>query len=162
MPEVVGARVLVAGLGNVFLGDDAFGVEVVQRLASLTLPPDVRLMDVGTRSLHLAYVIAEGEFDTAILVDAVSRGQAPGTLYVIEPETVTGNALVDAHGVRPEDLISLVRALGGHVDRILIVGCEPACLDEKMGLSETVAATVDTAARLVLQLASESVTARQS
>src|SRR5687768_5994190 len=79
MATASGPRVLVAGLGNIFLGDDAFGVEVSRRLLTAGLPPDVRVMDIGIRSVHLAYELLEADYDTTILVDAVCRGGDPGT-----------------------------------------------------------------------------------
>jgi hydrogenase maturation protease len=159
MSESAGPRVLVAGIGNVFFGDDGFGVEVAQRLAKCPLPPGVRVLDAGIRTLHLAYELAGGRYELAIFVDAVSRGQAAGTLYVIEPDANSGDVLGDAHGMRIDQLLSMARALEGgeQVERVLIVGCEPACVSEGMGLSAPVSAVVDAAARRVLELANESV-----
>jgi hydrogenase maturation protease len=159
MSERTPARVLVAGIGNIFLGDDAFGVEVVTRLATETVPDDVRLLDVGTRSLNLAYEMADGGYETVILVDALSRGRAPGTLSVLEPyELDVDTALVDPHGIRPEHVHEMVRALGGTVGRVLVVGCEPSCI-EGVGLSDAVAGAVEEAVRVVQRIVSESKTA---
>jgi hydrogenase maturation protease len=152
------ARILVAGIGNIFLGDDAFGVEVATRLAAESLPDGVRLVDIGTRSLHLAYELLETEYDLAILIDAVARGGAPGTLYVIEPEPAGngGNGVpVDAHGVRPEHALTMLRTLGGRVESVRIVGCEPGRIGEEPGLSAPVAAAVPEAIRIVLRLVEE-------
>jgi hydrogenase maturation protease len=150
-------RALVAGIGNVFLGDDGFGVEVVARLSSAALPEGVRVLDAGTRSRDLAYELFDGGYDTAILVDAVARGGAPGTVYVIEPEVESidrarSMAGIDGHAVNPEGMLALVRALGGVPTRILIVGCEPASVVEGIGLSEPVAAAVDDAVGVVREL----------
>jgi hydrogenase maturation protease len=151
--------ILVAGVGNIFLGDDGFGVEVVRRLTSVDLPSDVKVTDFGIRGVHLAYELLEG-YELVILVDASPRGDAPGTLYVIEPDPVTepdpdqGSPL-DAHGMDPAAVLSLVGVLGGQVDRVLVVGCEPANAEEGMTLSPQVEAAVDQAVTLVQDLISE-------
>lgn len=147
------ARVLVAGIGNIFLGDDAFGVEVARRLALLPLGDQVRVLDVGTRSLHLVYELLDGGYDTAILVDAVSRGGSPGTIYVLEPNGAHDiAAAVDAHSVRPEHVLAMLRVIGGTVGRTLIVGCEPERIDGAHGLSEPVAGAVEEALDAVQRL----------
>jgi len=171
------AQVLVAGIGNIFLGDDGFGVEVATRLARLDLPEGVRVVDYGIRGMHLAYDLANG-FDAAILIDATPRGGAPGTLYVIEPDlraepaaqadpvtptadpAGTGEAapgpLFDAHGMQPDVVFGMLDMLGGaRPGRILIVGCEPASVDYGIGLSEAVAASVDEAVQVVADLAAD-------
>jgi hydrogenase maturation protease len=158
MAELRGPRVLIAGMGNVFFSDDAFGVEVVRRLNDRPLPANVCARDVGIRSMHLAYDLAAAPCEMVLLVDVVSRGGAPGTLYVIDPDTDFGAVCANAHGVTPDQLLPLVRALGGDIDRVLLVACEPASLAEGMGLSAPVAAVLDAAVDLVLKLASESVT----
>ena len=150
-------RALVAGIGNVFLGDDGFGVEVAARLSSAPLPEGVRVLDAGIRARDLAYELVGGGYETAILVDAVSRGGAPGTVYVIEPDAASidraaSTAVADGHAMNPESTLVLVRALGGMPTRVLIVGCEPASLEEGIGLSEPVAAAVDEAIGAVREL----------
>ena len=146
-------RVLVAGLGNIFLGDDAFGVEVSRRLLTADLPPDVRVMDVGLRSVHLAYELLEAQYETTILVDVVCRGGDPGTLYVLEPDdTAEIPATADGHCVGPGQVLALVRRLGGRVGRVLIVGCEPLRLDQEPGLSPIVSAAVAEAIPLIRRL----------
>jgi hydrogenase maturation protease len=147
-------RTLVAGIGNVFLGDDGFGVEVARRLAEAPLPAGVRVRDVGIRARDLAYDLLDGEYDTAIFVDAVARGGAPGTVYVIEPEVsaARGAAAADGHAMNPEAALAFVRLLGGTSTRILVVGCEPACVDEAIGLSPPVAAAVGEAVAVVRRL----------
>jgi hydrogenase maturation protease len=169
MSETAQRRVLVAGIGNVFFGDDGFGVEVARRLSvgAVPLAPGVRVIDVGIRTLHLAYELAGGGYDLVILVDAVTRGESPGPLFVIEadrPDDDPGSFPVDAHGVRTDQLLAMARALGGGtpIERVLIVGCEPADLTEGMGLTAAVAATIESAAERVMQLASESVSACRS
>jgi hydrogenase maturation protease len=148
---------LVAGVGNVFFGDDGFGVEVARRLQSEELPAGVRVADYGIRGVHLAYQLLDG-YDTLILIDAIARGEAPGTVSLIEPRAGgAADASMDAHGMDPAAVLALVRQLGGRIDRVLVVGCEPAEICERMGLSEPVARAVDEAARLVRRLVVEPV-----
>jgi hydrogenase maturation protease len=144
-------RVLVAGVGNVFLGDDGFGVEVVRRLASVELPEWVRVADFGIRGVHLAFELLEHPYESTILVDATPRGGAPGTVYLIEPdlESAAGRVPADAHGLHPEAVFGLLRSLGGTPGRVLIVGCEPVSTGEELGLSPPVAAAVDHAVGLI-------------
>jgi hydrogenase maturation protease len=151
--------VLIAGLGNIFLGDDAFGVEVVRRLSVLGLPDDVRLIDVGIRSIHLAYELRERTYDTVILIDVVSKGGEAGTLYVLEPdndEDTLNDRVTDGHTIHPHEIIALVRQLGGRSPRMIIVGCEPCRIGPDAGLSPRVRAAVDEAVELVARLASSS------
>jgi hydrogenase maturation protease len=118
-------RILVAGVGNVFLGDDGFGVEVANQLAQRNLPRGVKVVDFGIRGLDLAYALQEG-YHAAILVDATPRGEAPGTLYVIEPELPEeGPVTLDTHGMDPVRVLRLARAMGGIPQKTLVVGCEP-------------------------------------
>ncbi len=172
---------LVAGIGNIFLGDDGFGVEVVSRLAGAELPDGVRVLDYGIRGMHLAYDLASG-YETAILIDAAPRGEAPGTIYVIEPDLSAGPAdtdprpedpdlqpdapeadgalaaspFFDAHGMQPDVVFTMLDQLSEQrPGRILVVGCEPATVEYGIGLSEPVAAAVDEAVRVVLGLVAE-------
>ena len=154
-------RVLVAGVGNIFLGDDGFGVEVAGRLAKLDLPEWVTVADYGISGMHLAYDLASG-VDTAILVDAMPRGDEPGTVYVVEPDrqapgTDGGDqagpaAFYDGHGMQPDVVLGMLDTLGASVRKVLIVGCEPASIDYGIGLSERVTAAVDPAVQTVLDL----------
>jgi hydrogenase maturation protease len=164
-------QTLVAGIGNIFLSDDGFGVEVVSRLATAGLPDGVRVVDYGIRGMHLAYDLASG-YDTAILIDAAPRGEAPGTVYVIEPDlgaapsgpaaaaapagegqALAASPFFDAHGMQPDVVFSMLDTLTDErPGRILVVGCEPASVEYGMGLSEPVAAAVDQAVTLVLGL----------
>ena len=153
-------RVLVAGLGNIFLGDDAFGVEVVRRLSVLGLPDNVRVIDVGIRSVHLAYELRERTYDTVILIDVVSKGGEAGTLYVLEPdddEDPLNNRVTDGHAFHVHEIFALVRQLGGHLPRLVLVGCEPLRIGPDAGLSPRVAAAVADAVALVTRLASAAV-----
>jgi hydrogenase maturation protease len=123
--SAAGARVLIAGIGNIFLADDGFGVEVARRLAERELPPGVRVGDFGIRGLDLVYALGEG-YDGAIFVDAVPRGEPPGTLFVIEPDLLpSGEATLDAHGMDPVKVLALAREIGEVPERLLILGCEP-------------------------------------
>lgn len=152
-------RILVAGIGNIFLGDDAFGVEVAQRLLRMPWPGHVSVADYGIRGFDLTYALLD-DYDAAILVDAVPRGEAPGTLYVIEPDLSAlgdagaGDAMIETHGMNPMRVLAMVQAMGGAPRRVLLLGCQPAaCGDEEsMGLSEPVAAAVDEAVRMVCSL----------
>ena len=152
-------RILVAGIGNIFLGDDAFGVEVAQKLLRMPWPPHVRVADYGIRGFDLTYALMDG-YDVAILVDAMPRGDAPGTLYVLEPDLSqpeqAGDALPETHGMHPMRVLAMVHSMGGAPKRILVLGCEPSpCVDqleESMGLSEPVAAAVDEAVKMVNSL----------
>ena len=153
-------RILVAGIGNVFFGDDGFGVEVAGRLARSELPAGVHVEDFGIRGMDLAYAL--GDYDVAVLVDASPRGQPPGTIYVIEPELdEEAPPAPDPHGMDPVKVLSLARALGGQLPRVLLVGCEPARRmtgeeDEVVAeLSEPVRAAVGEAVRTVESLIAE-------
>jgi hydrogenase maturation protease len=150
----VSGRVLVAGVGNIFLGDDGFGVEVARQLADEQLPAGVEVADFGIRGVHLAYQLLEG-YDLAILVDASARGGEPGSLYVIEPTPDGGDVLLNGHGMQPAAVLGLLQALGGPVGRVLVVGCEPAEVGERIGLSEPVGRAVSEAVRVVRELVRE-------
>ncbi len=152
-------RILVAGIGNIFLGDDGFGVEVAQRLSTRELPENVRVTDFGIRGYDLAYALLDG-YDTTILVDACPRGAPAGTLYVIEPDLnrlggpEEQHRAVEAHSMNPLNVLRLASSMGP-LKRVLLVGCEPATLgpDEgQMGLSEPIEAVLDEAVKLVESL----------
>jgi hydrogenase maturation protease len=145
-------------VGNIFLGDDAFGVEVVQRLARRTLPPNVRVVDFGIRSYDLAYALME-PWELVILVDALPGGNEPGTIYLVEPQlpqAVDAPTGFDAHSMDPVSVLQLVSKLGGQPAHILVVGCEPASVDldanGNTGLSEPVRAAIDETIRLIEEL----------
>jgi hydrogenase maturation protease len=152
----------VAGIGNIFLGDDAFGVAVARRLASRTLPAGVTLRDFGIRGLDLAYAMQD-EYDAVVLIDALPRGGEPGTLYVLEPELDSSQGIVpDAHGMDPVKVLHLARSLGRVPPRTLVVGCEPGPLesaepsaDTLVQLSPAVASAIEEAVRLVEAVMSE-------
>ena len=146
-------RVLVAGIGNIFLSDDGFGVAVIKELAGADLPEWVRIADYGIAGMHLAYDLTAG-YETTILLDATPHGRPPGTLSLIEADTedLAASASIDAHGMQPDAVFRLLRLLGGDAGRVLVVGCEPACLDEGIGLSPEVTAAVPAAVRAVTEL----------
>jgi hydrogenase maturation protease len=159
-------RMLIAGVGNIFLGDDGFGPEVANRLAAVSLPGWVRVADYGISGMHLAYDLADG-YDAAILIDAAPRGDKPGTVNVMdvtaEPtadagpaaEAIGASRLFDAHGMQPDVVLGVLDMLGARSPRILVVGCEPASVDYGMELSEPVANAVDEAVQVVLDLVAE-------
>ncbi|WP_333768882.1 hydrogenase maturation protease [Streptomyces sp. IBSBF 2435] len=156
-------RTLVAGVGNIFLGDDGFGVETVRRLATLRLPDGVETVDAGVRGVHLAYQLLDG-YGTFVLVDATARGGVPGTLYVLDAgecgEVEHPDAVLDGHRMTPDAVLALMGTLcagtgGTPPGRVLVVGCEPAGVEEGVGLSPAVAAAVPEAVRLVLELLGE-------
>jgi hydrogenase maturation protease len=154
LPTVV--RVLVAGIGNIFLGDDGFGVALANRLAHATWPAGVEIVDFGIRGMDLAYALSD--YDAVVLLDAVPRGQPPGTLYVIEPDLHDLPPDVDAHGMDPVKVLALARTLGGPLPRTLVLGCEPGPVDEEeivAELSAPVRAALDQAERLFASLLDE-------
>lgn len=159
-------RILVAGIGNIFLGDDGFGVAVARRLAARPLPRGVEVVDFGIRGLDLAYALQE-DYDAVILVDAAPRGRDPGTVYVIEPEPdPPGGAVLDTHGMDPVRVLRLARELGGAPARMLVVGCEPGTVlggephaDVLVELSPPVQAAVGVAVELIESLVDELVAA---
>jgi hydrogenase maturation protease len=151
--------ILIAGVGNLFHGDDAFGSEVARRLAGVPLPPEVRVVDFGIRGHDLAFALQDG-YAAVILLDVAQRGGQPGTLYVIEPDTETfaaarGQEAVDTHGMHPLRVLRMIRASGALLPRILLVACEPESFGPemgRMGLSRPVAAAVPGAMELVQSL----------
>ena len=154
-------RILVAGIGNIFLGDDAFGVEVAQQMLRQEMPDGVQVVDFGIRSFDLAYAMIE-DYEATILVDATQRGGTPGTLYLIEPDLSELDEMegevVNAHSMNPVRVLQLVQTLGGEPGKLYLVGCEPAILESEngaLGLSEQVAAAVPDAIRMVLSLVAD-------
>jgi hydrogenase maturation protease len=152
----VSGRILVAGIGNIFLGDDGFGCEVVRRLAEHELPENVEVRDFGIRGMDLAYALMD-PYEVVVFVDAVPRGEEPGTVYLIEAEVPDeGEVALDTHGMDPVKVIRLARVLGAEVPRTLVVGCEPKLVlsgedydDMLMELSEPVQRAVGEAVKLV-------------
>ena len=148
-------RILVAGVGNIFLGDDAFGVEVARRLMQREIPPNVTVRDFGIRSYDLAFALMN-HWELSILVDALPRGGRAGTIYVMEPELPNGNVnqeALDGHSMNPVAVLQLVQALGGKIARLLVVGCEPATVEPsaegEMGLTAPVEGAIEEAIRVI-------------
>ena len=151
-------QVLVAGVGNIFLRDDAFGSEVARRLSTRPLPECVRVRDYGIGGIHLAYDLLGGT-DLLVLVDALPRGVKPGTVTLVEvvgDEDVPAGT-VDSHAMDPATVFASLRGLGGTVPPTLVVGCEPADVSEGMGLSPAVEAAVEPAVERILALLAEHV-----
>jgi hydrogenase maturation protease len=151
-------RILIAGVGNIFFGDDAFGVEVARCLAQRTLPAGVCVIDYGIRALDLTYALLN-PWEAVILVDAMPRGGPAGTIYVLEPEVdPAGNdgTGVEPHAMNPLSVLRTARELGSRMERVLLVGCEPEpCApddDMRMGLSPPVAAAVEEAIKVIESL----------
>lgn len=157
-------RILIACIGNIFLGDDGFGTEVALHLAGRAMPPGVILKDFGIRGLDLTYALLE-PYELVVLVDACPRGGEPGTIYLVEPDPTEWNTPdgaplpLETHAMNPTSVLRTVKAMGGAPGRILIVGCEPADMgsDEegKLGLSDPVSAAVDEAVALIETLVSK-------
>ncbi len=151
-------RILIAGIGNIFHGDDAFGCEVAQQLVRQEWPDGIRVTDFGIRSYDLAYAIMDG-YDATVLVDATQQGEPPGTVYLIEPDLTELDALegtvVNSHSLNPLLVLQLVRSLGGDLNRLYVVGCEPAVLEPQegqLGLSSAVQAAIPKAIAMIHSL----------
>jgi hydrogenase maturation protease len=152
--------ILIAGIGNIFLGDDGFGCEVLRQLTGRAWPENVRVVDFGIRGFDLAYALLDG-YDVTIFVDATPRGGQPGTLYTIEPDLdeLDGidapGMMVETHGMNPMKVLAMVKSMGGEFKQILLVGCEPATFgpeEGQMGLSEPVSLAVNEAVQIVESL----------
>jgi hydrogenase maturation protease len=142
-------QVLIAGIGNIFLGDDGFGVEVVRALQREPMPPWVSVEDFGIRGLHLALRLLE-PVSQLLVVDAASRGATPGTLYLIEPEVSGAVGPADGHSISLPGVFSTLVAAGGEVPPVLLLGCEPESLGEGIGLSPPVGLAVPVAVRKIM------------
>lgn len=156
--------ILIAGIGNIFLGDDGFGVEVAQRLLARSYPSEVQVVDFGIKGVELAYTLLDG-YDTLILIDVTPRGGKPGTLYLLEPDlsacnprqgAEAGRVALDAHSMDPVKMLAFAATLGPLPRQVLLIGCEPLPFDSddmytemQMGLSKPVQAAVDGAVKLV-------------
>jgi len=152
------SKILVAGIGNIFMGDDAFGSEVARRLMDEGLPAEVQVTDFGIRSYDLAYALMDG-YDVTILVDATSQRQSPGTVYLIEPDRgqldQIDEMMGDPHSMSPENVLRMLRTLGSTPGKLYLIGCEPAILDVedgRIGLSEVVEAAIPQAIELIKSL----------
>jgi hydrogenase maturation protease len=159
-PTTATKRILIAGIGNIFMADDAFGVEVACRLANQSFSSGVRVADFGIRGFDLAYALMEG-YETTILVDAYPGEAQPGTLFVLEPDLQdlnsagTQQGFMEPHAMNPINVLRMAASMGGQLKRVLLVGCVPATLgpeEGQMGLSEPVSAAVDEAVKLINSL----------
>jgi hydrogenase maturation protease len=144
------ARILVAGIGNIFLGDDGFGPEVMRHVGAQTFGADVHPVDYGIRGMHLAYDLLE-DWRALVLVDALPDRGAPGTLHVFEAdhETLSPTVGLEAHSMDPAAVFATLRALGGTPPQTIVIGCEVENIDEGMGLSAPVSAAVPRAVAAV-------------
>ncbi len=167
--QAAAPRILVAGIGNIFLGDDAFGVEVAKRLSGREWPPNVRVTDFGIRGYDLAYALLDG-YDTTILIDACPRGEPAGTIYVVEPDLTNlgddddRNAAVEAHSMNPLNVLRLASSMGP-LKKVLLVGCEPETFgpeEGQMGLSASVEVSLDEAVKLVESIVNKIVNGDES
>jgi hydrogenase maturation protease len=154
-------QILVAGVGNAWLQDDAFGGEVARRMEAQGVPSGVTVMDFGTGGLDLAYEVMRG-YDALVILDASRQGGEPGTLYVIEPQMdefapeISDGEVIDPHGMDPGTMLRFVRATGGWPGKVVVIGCEPGEVDEVgLGLTPPVAAAVDRAIELVMETIGE-------
>lgn len=150
-------RILIAGIGNIFLADDGFGVEVANRLAGRSFPSGVRVTDFGIRGFDLAYALIEG-YETTILVDACSGDGPPGTLFIVEPDLKELNSgtreqgLIEPHGMNPMNVLRMASNMGGQLKKVLVLGCVPETLgpeEGQIGLSDSVTAAIDEAVKLI-------------
>jgi hydrogenase maturation protease len=154
-------QILVAGVGNAWLQDDAFGSEVARRLERGALPDGVTVMDFGTSGLDLAYELIRG-YSALVLVDASRQGGAPGTLYVMEPDRadfqgeVSDGESIDPHDMNPHTVLRFVSVMGGWPGQVVVIACEPGQVEEPgFGLTPEVDAAIVTATRLVLETVAE-------
>jgi hydrogenase maturation protease len=153
-------RTLIAGIGNIFLADDGFGVEAVRAIDPRSLPDGVDVADYGIRGVHLAYELLGGRYDALVMVDAVPLDDIPGTLAVLDVSGYSRRAefadwagiALDAHSMQPEAVLAALHNLGGAIGRVFVVGCQPAALEEGIGLTPQVAAAVPAAVALVREL----------
>jgi hydrogenase maturation protease len=151
-------RTLIAGIGDIRLGDDGFGSEVARQMMEGFMVPGVGVVDFGTRGLDLAYCLLE-EFDLVILVEAFARGEAPGTLHLIEPDLLSleapaaGEEAIDANAMRSEGILRDAASMGAKFGRVVIMGCEPtptnSDLEMEMDLSLPVREAVGDAIDLI-------------
>lgn len=153
--------ILVAAVGNLWLGDDGFAGEVAKRLRARELADDVAVADFGNGGLDLAYEVMRG-YDALVLVDVSRQGGEPGTLYVMEVDEtsieagIEDGAQIDPHGMDPETVLRFVKATGGWPGQVVVVACEPEQVEEVgIGLTPSVAAAVDDAVELVARTVEE-------
>ncbi len=163
--------ILVAGIGNIFLGDDAFGSEVARHLLLKPWPANVRVEDFGIRGFDLTFALVDG-YDVVVLLDATPRGGLPGTLYTIEPDLSefdslpSGAAAIEPHAMNPLNVLRAAKGMGAEFRKVLLIGCEPSpeYMDPDgpgyMGLSEPVGRAVDKAVDVVEEMVAQFVCVR--
>ncbi|WP_094287519.1 hydrogenase maturation protease [Mycobacterium lehmannii] len=153
------SRILVAGIGNIFLGDDGFGPEVIRQLPPRLASERVQLVDYGIRGLHLAYDLLD-ECDALVLVDAIPSEISPGTVHVFEADhdSLTSTSGLDAHAMDPAAVFATLDALGGTPPHTVVIGCEVGSVEEGIGLSDAVTAAVPHAVRAVQDVVAELLT----
>jgi hydrogenase maturation protease len=153
-------QILIAGVGNAWLRDDAFGGECARRLEAEGVPSGVSVMDVGTSGLDLAYEVMRG-YDALILLDATRQGGEPGTLYVMEPDRsefegeISDGESIDPHDMNPHTMLRFVTVTGGWPGKVLVIGCEPGEAEPGLGLTPAVQAAVEAAVTLVRETIAE-------
>ena len=154
-------KILVAGVGNAWLGDDGFGGEVARRLERIDLPEGVAVMDAGTGGLDLAYEVMRG-YDALVILDVSRQGGEPGTLYVMEADEdsvesqIEDGELINAHGMDPHTVLRFVKSVGAWPGRVVVIACEPTEVGEmRWGLSDEVGRAVDRAVELVVETIAE-------
>lgn len=153
---------LIAGIGNIFLADDGFGVEVARQLAGRQWPEGVEVRDFGIRGMDLVYALLE-DHDAVIFVDTVPLQDRPGTLRLIEPAIPEdGVVTLETHGMDPVKVLGLARAMGARPARVFVVGCEPERIvdpaqqpDVVVELSEAVQQAIPHAIEMVEDLVAE-------
>jgi hydrogenase maturation protease len=160
------SRILVAGIGNIFFGDDAFGCAVAAELSKRSWPEGVNVVDFGIRAYDLAYAIMDN-YDATLLIDAAPRGEKPGTVYLLQldPDKIdtSGDEIADAHALTPVRVLQMIRTLGGRAKNLYLIGCEPARLDGDgmIGLSEEVRDAVPVAVKLIEKTVAELASGRR-
>jgi hydrogenase maturation protease len=154
-------KILVAGIGNAWMGDDGFGAEVVKRLGEVELPRGVAVMDFGTGGLNLAYEVMRG-YDALLILDISEQGGTPGTLYVIEADVDSVEAGIEdgdtlnPHGMDPKTMLRFVKSIGAWPGKVVVIACEPQTVAEiGFQLSESVAGALEPAVKLVLDTIAE-------
>jgi hydrogenase maturation protease len=154
-------KILVAGIGNAWMGDDGFGAEVVKRLGEVELPRGVAVMDFGTGGLNLAYEVMRG-YDALLILDISEQGGTPGTLYVIEADVDSVEAGIEdgdtlnPHGMDPKTMLRFVKSIGAWPGKVVVIACEPQTVAEiGFQLSESVAGALEPAVKLVLDTIGE-------
>jgi hydrogenase maturation protease len=154
-------HILIAGVGNAWMKDDAFGGAVAERLTKRDLPAEVAVFDFGTGGLDLAYEVMRG-YDALILIDISRQGGEPGTLYLMSPDQESVEAgiedgqVINPHGMDPQTVLRFVKSVGAWPGKVVVIACEPAAVEEMgLGLSDEVASAVDHAVELVLKTVEE-------